>query len=260
MTFRMYVDEVGNSGLNTSSDSRHRYLSLTGVVFDLDHVAEVVSPRLEDLKWRHFRSHPDEPLVLHRKELVNKRPPFDRLRDAEAEAHFNQDLLGLLRDSEYIVITVAIDKWEHHTRYSVWHYDPYHYCLMALVERYAVWLEEQNQSGDVLAEGRGGNEDMRLKQSYETLWQRGTEYISAHRLQAALTSRQLKVKRKDNNIAGLQIADLVAHPSQRAMVIEREQLPPKPDFGAQIETILCLDKYRRSTQGQIAGWGKKWLP
>ena len=36
---RMYVDEVGNADLNASQDPNHRYLSLTGVVFELDYMA-----------------------------------------------------------------------------------------------------------------------------------------------------------------------------------------------------------------------------
>ncbi len=32
---RMYVDEVGNTDLNSSHDPNHQYLSLTGVIFEL---------------------------------------------------------------------------------------------------------------------------------------------------------------------------------------------------------------------------------
>ena len=38
MKHRMYIDEVGNSDLGASQDPNHRYLSLTGVVFDLAYV------------------------------------------------------------------------------------------------------------------------------------------------------------------------------------------------------------------------------
>ena len=31
LKYRMYIDEVGNSDLNASTDPNHRYLSLTGV-------------------------------------------------------------------------------------------------------------------------------------------------------------------------------------------------------------------------------------
>ena len=260
MTFRMYVDEVGNPGLKLVADPNHRYLSLTGAIFESEYSATVVAPALEQLKWCHFGSHPDEPICLHRKELVNKVPPFHVLRDTQAESQFNAALLSFLKDTKYVVISVAIDKQALLNQYKVWHFDPYHYCLKALVERYVLWLESRRGVGDVLAEGRGGNEDRRLKRSYEMLYSKGTEYVSASRLQTALTSCQLKVKRKENNIAGLQIVDLIAHPSYKAMVCQREGLQPPGKFGGQVECILKDGKYRCGPNGQIGGWGTKWLP
>ena len=73
------MDEVGNSDLGASHDPNHRYLSLTGVILELEYVAQAVFPALEDLKQRYFGSHPDDPVILHRKELVNKKPPFESL-------------------------------------------------------------------------------------------------------------------------------------------------------------------------------------
>ena len=79
MKYRLYVDEVGNSDLGASHNPNHRYLSLTGVMCELDYVARVLQPELEQLKKQYFGSHPDEPVVLHRKELVNRQPPFQAL-------------------------------------------------------------------------------------------------------------------------------------------------------------------------------------
>ena len=163
MKYRLYIDEVGNSDLKASRDPNHRYLSLTGVIFELEYVAETVQPMIEDLKRRHFSSHPDDPIILHRKEIINKRYPFTILRDKDTEEAFNVSLLHLIRSLEYIVITVIIDKLMHRERYKVWHYDPYHYCLEVLLERYVLWLTEAGFRGDVMAESRGGHEDRRLK-------------------------------------------------------------------------------------------------
>jgi len=126
MKYRLYVDEVGNSDLGASQDPNHRYLSLTGVIFELDYVDSTVFPSIEALKRKYFGSHPDDPIVLHRKELVNKKPPFESLQDRDVEYAFNQDLLGLLRTLDYVVITTVIDKLEHQQRYQVWRFDPYH--------------------------------------------------------------------------------------------------------------------------------------
>ena len=61
--YRIYIDEVGNSDLRSSSDPNHRFLSLSGVIISLDHVRERVHPDLEGLKRDYFGSHPDEPII-----------------------------------------------------------------------------------------------------------------------------------------------------------------------------------------------------
>lgn len=65
--FRLYVDEVGHSGLE-HIDEASRFLSLTGVVFELAHVNANFAQRLERMKAVFFPSHcVDDPVILHRK-------------------------------------------------------------------------------------------------------------------------------------------------------------------------------------------------
>jgi hypothetical protein len=68
------------------------------------------------------------------------------------------------------------------------------------------------------------------------------------------------VKPKANNISGLQLADLIAHPSYRCALAERLEEPLPDCFGARIGRILRESKYLRSQSGRIAGYGIKWLP
>jgi hypothetical protein len=210
--YRLYIDETGNSDLTSSDNPNHRYLSLTGVAIELGYVESVIFPELEVLKSTYFRSHPDDPVVLHRKEMVNQKHPFEALGEEQIRNRFNKDLLAMLERWEYTVITVLIDKLEHKQKYSSWQFDPYHYGLMIMIERYVLFLEEKNAKGDAMAESRGGKDDRRLKDSFERLIERGTEYIDFQRFMNSLTSKQLKVKSKLNNIAGLQLADIIAHP------------------------------------------------
>jgi len=260
MKYRLYVDEVGNSDMGASHDPNHRYLSLTGVIIELDHVRDVVFPEIEALKGRFFDSHPDEPLILHRKELVNERFPFHSLRDPAVEASFNSELLKLLQELHYVVITVVIDKLEHNQHYQVWRFDPYHYSLSVVLERYVLWLKRNDYRGDVMAESRGGKEDRRLKASFSTLYNRGTEFIAPSVFAIRLTSSKLKVKPKSNNIAGLQLADLIAHPSYKATLAKHNQQDLPDNFGGRIAKILRGSKYNRSPEGKIEGLGQKWLP
>jgi len=74
MKYRIYIDEVCNPDLESSDNPNHRFLSLTGVVLELGHVESIVHPQMEALKAKYFRSHPDEPVIFHRKEMVNAVP------------------------------------------------------------------------------------------------------------------------------------------------------------------------------------------
>lgn len=257
---RMYVDEVGNADLNSSQDPNHRYLSLTGVVFELEYMDRVVAPALEALKRRYFKAHVDEPLIFHRKELTNRKYPFQALRDPGIEAAFNADLLSLLTRLQYKVITAVIDKLEHRQRYPDWQHHPYHYCQEVLLERYAASMERVGKVGDVLAESRGSRPDRELKSAYQDIYANGTEWVRGEVFQKHLTSKELKLKRKVDNIAGLQLADLIAYPSYKATLLRQKGESLPENFGGRIATILEAGKYRCSPTGRIDGWGRKWLP
>ena len=108
-----------------------------------------------------------------------------------------------------------------------------------------MFLEQQESVGDVLAESRAGKEDRRLKDSFAKLWLGGTQYVSPNRFQKVITSKQLKVKSKANNISGLQLADMLAHPSRNEILLDHKMrsdaLAP---FAEKIVGVL-KDKYYR---------------
>lgn len=256
MKFRIYIDEVGNSDLDSSDDPNHRFLSLTGVILELEHVEKVVHPQMERLKAAFFRSHPDDPVIFHRKEMLNARPPFEALRDGGLRQLFDGQLLILLDSWQYTVITVCLDKKKHRETYTTWRYDPYHYCLAVLLERFVFFLNRAKCIGDVMAESRGGKADLRLKASFSKLWENGTDYVDPKQFQAALTSCQLKVKPKANNVAGLQLADLLAHPSRNEILEEHGFIvKPPSDFGKSVRNALRVKYDQRP--GEI--FGKKML-
>ena len=105
-----------------------------------------------------------------------------------------------------------------------------------------------------------GGDDRRLKNSFRLVFEQGSDFIKPDGFAACLTSKELKVKPKANNIAGLQIADLIAHPSFKATLARRNRQPLAENFGGQIAAILERSKYNRSPSGEVEGWGRKWLP
>lgn len=228
---------------------------------DVDHAAQIAFPKLEKLKAEFFGSHPDEPIILHRKDIIAKRYPFDALRDPSKEALFSRKFIGLLESLDYTIITAVIDKLEHLNRYVVWRHDPYHYCLEILLERYVIWLRRKGAKGDVMGEVRGGKPDRRLEKCYKRIYENGTSFVNARQFQTHLTSGKLKLKPKSQNISGLQIADAIANPSAQHIRHQRKAAPPPDRFGAQIVELLVDSKYNRDRwTGAIDGIGTKWLP
>ena len=260
MKYRLYVDEVGNPDLKSSENEEHRFLCLTGVAFELDYAAKTLYPELENIKKKFFNSHPDEPIIFHRKEILYKKPPFSILKDTQVLSDFNRVLLDRLSNWNYTVFAVLIDKKEHDERYSTWKYDPYHYCQEILIERFRLFLDVNGSKGDIMVESRGGKEDMRLKDSFRRIMENGTHNISSEDLKIHFTSVELKVKPKSANISGLQIADLVAHPSRRWIFKNIMEMDDgKSTFEDEIINILEKEKFFRY-KGKIYGYGVKKLP
>lgn len=257
MKYRLYVDEVGNSDLESSDNPNHRFLSLTGVILNISDVRSVVHPQMEAIKAKYFRHHPDEPVIFHRKELINRKSPFDSLRDPTTRMRFDRELLALLESWQYTVISVCLDKKSQKQTYTAWRYDPYHYCLAILLERFVFFLNRREARGDVMAESRGGKADRRLKDSFARLWERGTDYVDPGQFQGTLTSKQLKVKAKHNNIAGLQLADLLAHPS-RNEILKEHGLWEK-DIAPFAQRIIRILQGKYDQHGGRR-FGKKLLP
>lgn len=256
--YRIYIDEVGNSDLGSSKDPNHRFLSLTGVIFELEYVKQVQKD-VELFKTKYFDSHPDEPIILHRKDIINHKFPFHVLKDPDIEIKFSNELLKLFSKWEYTIISVLIDKSEHQSKYSTWKYDPYHYCMEIILERYYGFLIDNLFVGDVMFESRGGKEDLRLKRSYSRLFEGGTHYKNAEELQKTLTSRELKIKPKSANIAGLQIADLLAFPSRKYIFdFYKIKNSEKITFNDRVIEVIKHKYYKRGNK--LEGYGIKLLP
>jgi len=259
--YRIYIDETGNHDMKHADDPNQRFLALTGVILESEYNTSVLQPEMDAIKHQFFQKDPDTPVIFHRKEIVNRRPPFESLRDAKVEKRFNQAILEGLERWHYHVITVVIDKKVHRDQYTVWRFHPYHYCLEVMLERFVLFLYYSNHRGDVMVESRGTKEDEKLKALYQGLYKNGTDNIPAERWQERLTSQELKLKPKNANVSGLQLADLIAHPSRREILLDHQLIADERDiFGEKICEILRISKYLRSRTGQIEGYGKKLLP
>lgn len=273
-TCRLYIDEVGHATIKPLMSEEERYLSLIGVACDLTHTRTVIQPEMEALKDAFFLKtlaapewvDPDEPpkipkpIVFHRREMAGRLYPFEALRDAETNKHFDKELLALLRSWNYTVFNVIVDKVALQQKYAIPDH-PYHYALEVMLERYIQWLEGRSCVGDVMAEARGGKEDRELEKRYVSVYQTGTVYVKSAMVQVRLSSRNLKLRRKDANITGLQVAELVAQPCFKLALSLREGKPMKANFNNLVAEILQEEnKFYCRSDKKVDGYGRKWLP
>jgi uncharacterized protein DUF3800 len=256
--YRLYFDETGTGDPKAHrKDSNQRYLSVTGLVFRQDAHDSTFTARVSAFKRRIFN---DPNVVLHRREIMDRVGPFAALDDETLRAEFDSQFADLIEYLPGPAFTVSIDKEEHLQRYKVWRFDPYHYVLTCLVERFVLWLNRTGNRGDVMGEARGPFHDGRLRRAYRRLYVNGSSFIDRPTIQARLISRELRLEPKSANIAGLQVADLLAHPAHRTFKFIKLGTPLPNDYGASLIKSLELIYDRHPKSGSIEGCGRKWLP
>lgn len=261
---RLYIDESGTHDYHDFTQSKYqdpakRFLALLGVAIERS-CYQGVSDRLEQIKRQRLKQDPDNPIVFHRSDIVNKRKAFSVLRDPEIERAFNDDLIALFNELLCTLFLVVIDKKSLIEKHGLAAFHPYQFGLTAILERYCGYLNHWNDRGDVMAEGRQGKEDMNLKAAYSYVYQHGTYYRDGSFFQRALTSREIKIKPKTANIPGLQIADLLAHPCKQRLLAEKGFIdPPTGAFGQQIYRRI-EHKFNMHTFNQrVDGYGKVFI-
>lgn len=229
----MYVDESGDDVMDPSkwSSPDARYLGLTGVVIASETYRTRTHPEFEALKQEFFPHDPDEPLVLVRNQIVGKRTLFQILRDPEVAAHWEDRIMRFFDAHVSQIITVVLDK-ETYSQYSqVPALQAYRYCITALTERYGQWLHDVGGTGDVMAESRGKREDRELKEDFRRYMTEGAHLPDMQESLRSVSSSQIKLSLKTDNTTGLQLADLLAYPSKKGILLDRRlstDYPPSP--------------------------------
>lgn len=255
--FRLFIDECGHADLKSAHDPRQQYLGLTGIIMRRDYEAGRFTDALNLIKKAIFGR---DDIVFHRKEMLHALPPFECLRDAGKRAELDEALLQVMEDAAYRAVTVVVDKKALLERYTVWRADPYHYGMRCLLERYIYFLQRAGVGGDVMTESRERRDNHRLSRSYRYAYKHGTEYLAGADLQRYLPTN-LKISRKKENVAGLQLCDLIANPSCRELICRKTKQEMTADFGKKIVEILYRRRYRRNpNNGKVEGYGTKWLP
>jgi hypothetical protein len=210
--FLAFVDECGDHSL-TSIDRDFPLFLLSLVIIKRQAYVQRILPELNRFKldyWDH------EGINLHSRDIRKAEGPFTILQNGSRREQFMNDLTTLVSEWPYLLFIVGIRKDKLCERY---HHaeNPYRLALTFVMERVVRWMEETELSTlPIVAESRGKNEDNELKAAFFDLMNRGTDYVASKKFKRLSFPLQFHDKRK--NIAGLQLADLCAHPSARRVL------------------------------------------
>ncbi len=206
----LFLDESGNHQLDRISKDYPVFV-LGGIILDRTYARTVVEPRLSTLKLEFFGR---DDIVLHTTEIIRRQNHFAMLEDPALYEQFLSALTQLMSDLEYEVVACVIKKHAYAARYGVAGFDPYHFSLGILVERFAIDIGLVTDGGIVFVERRRPDLDLALERAWQDLRSTGTARMSAADLDDRIID--LSVKDKSLNLAGLQLADLVVSPIGRA--------------------------------------------
>ena len=211
--FIAFFDECGDHSLSKIDEDFPMFLLCTMVV-EREAYAKKIIPALAEFKLRYFAH---EGINLHSREIRKAEGPFGILQNETVRHKFLGELSTLMTTLPFTLFITAIQKVAYAERYGTEAKNPYNVALEYSFERILHFLEEQNESQlPVIAEARGQQEDDALRASFHRLMTQGTYFNSAERFQKMVCP--ISFRRKQDNIAGIQLADLCAHPTARHLL------------------------------------------
>jgi hypothetical protein len=211
-----FLDECGDHSL-TSIDRDFPIFVLSLVLTKRSDYRDVILPAVNGLKLKYWDH---EGVNLHSRDIRKALGPFSILQRPQRRSQFMEELSGLMQGLPYELFVVGIHKRRLCDQY-VQAENPYELALTFVMERVIHCLEQRDQADlPIVAESRGRNEDNALKAAFFDLTTNGTRYVTRERFERRSFSIQFHDKLK--NIAGIQLADLCAHPSARRILRPRQ--------------------------------------
>lgn len=208
--FIAFFDECGDHSLVKINHELPVFVMCT-VIVERTTYAEVIVPALAALKLRYFAH---EGVNLHSRDIRKADGPYTILLNAQVRARFIEDLSETMARLPFTLFATAIHKYAYKARYGVDARNPYDVALEYSFERVLHFMEASGETAlPVIAEARGTNEDNALRASFQRLMSEGTGYNKAVRF--LKLACPISFRRKNDNIAGIQLADLCAHPVAR---------------------------------------------
>ncbi|MCQ2160341.1 MAG: DUF3800 domain-containing protein [Bacteroidales bacterium] len=195
----LFADECGDQCLS-KYDANFPIFTLCGIIVSRDQ-ARNLEKEMKDLKLKIWN---DKGIILHSHEIRRHKNAFAILQDADARKLFYQELDRILGTNDaYVIVSSAVLKDEYIRKYGKLG-DIYSQSLAFLLERAVFYVDDKNTGVgayiEAMLERRGKEEDKTLSQSYNTLRETGTYWVSSERMshpQAGLTKPCIRYNQEE---------------------------------------------------------------
>ena len=199
----VYVDESGDHSL-ASVDREYPVFVLALCIFHKRHYAEKIIPAVEKLKFNYFGH---DSVVLHENEIRKQKGAFAFLAQRAVRDEFMGQLTSIMDASNFILIACVVDKARLPKSEGA-SSNPYHIALGICLEALRTFLVEKRQDQlktHVVVERRGKKEDAELELEFRRI-------CDGNNPGGRPLPFDIVFADKKTNLAGLQLADLVARP------------------------------------------------
>ncbi len=208
--FLAFFDECGDHSLE-KIDKDFPLFVLALVVVERPSYRDQALVEFNRFKLRYF-SH--EGINLHSRDIRLAAGPFSLLLNPTTRPQFMSELTDMMDRLPFTLFISAIRKQAYLEQRGGDAVNPYDLALGFTLEGLVDFLSANGATQlPIVAEARGKREDNSLEQVFYRIMACGTETVTAQqfkRLDCPLTFQS-----KRNNIVGVQIADLCAHPCAR---------------------------------------------
>lgn len=240
----LFLDESGDHSL-TKIDPQYPMFVLGGIIVEQEYAFGEMTDRVKEFKQELFGR---DDIILHTADIARNKNGFERMQESAFRQLFYNRLNNLMRSLDYKVVACAIKKDMHFQEYGLGVVDPYMYSLEVLVEQFCHEIGHRYHGGVVVAEKRDPTLDHQLDLAWLNLKISGSTFLQASQIEYRITN--VVSRPKSSNIAGLQLADLVATPIGRFVMGK----PTMEDF------TIIESKFRRRSDGEYRDYGLVILP
>jgi hypothetical protein len=202
----VYVDESGDHSL-TKIDRDYPIFVLVFCVFNKKKYSQKTTSLLSDFKLKHFGH---DAVILHEAEIRKKIGDFSNLNNQSVNQEFMDELTEIIEKDDFVLIYHVVDKQKLRDEGELIE-NPYHIALKKCIDGLEQYLKRQHQENSlthIIVECRGKKEDMELRAEFE-------QTCLDNQKDGVAVSFDLRLEDKKQNLAGLQVADLVARPLGR---------------------------------------------